>query len=206
MRLFGRVSAFVFALFFLAACGEEGEAPVTASSDPTPAQVSQALSDPAFIEATEMLAGDGLAVDAAAGHVISDPAGNWALEMPVGRLFTGGVVPYEALVYEVMEGVGGVYFIEAADGGAFEAAEGVEPVASEEPRLGRVMLNVVVCEPGPWTPWMADGPQEWWCGPTIHCPFRTLLHKEYRARWCRHPGGYMERQYQYRKVFQRCGC
>lgn len=203
MRLFSRVSAFVFALFFLSACGEEGETPVTASSDPTPGQLSQALSDPAFIEATEMLAGDGLAVDAAAGHVISDPAGNWALEMPVGRLFTGGVVPYEALVYEVMEGVGGVYFVLAADGGDFEAApEAVEPVASDGPRLGQSTHNAVSC--GPWTDWWRTG---WECRPSLNCPRRELFANQRRQRNCwDHYWRFWYIQYQYRDVSHGCGC
>lgn len=202
MRLFSRVTAFVFALFFLVACGEEGEGPVTASSDPTPGQLSQALSDPLFVEASDMLAGDGLAVDSAAGHVITDDAGSWALEMPVVRLYTGGVVPYEAVVYEVVAGVGGVYFVEAADGGAFESPpEGAEPVASEEPRLGQASFNADVC--GPWTAWAEIDRQ---CRLTTACPNRGLFSIQRRARTCRRPNGQHYRQFHNRTVLLRCGC
>lgn len=177
MRLFSRVSAFVFALFFLAACGEEGEAPVTATSDPTPAQVSQALSDPAFIEATEMLASEGLAVDVAAAHVSTASGGNWALELPVVRLYTGGVVPYEAVVYEVVAGVGDVYFVEAEDGIPDpEATDEVESVAN--PSLDDAPSHKSTC--GPWSEWYRIG---WICKLSWDCN-RALFAIQERRRTC----------------------
>lgn len=187
-------------LFFMAGCVEDDAAPVQSSSDPTPAQLSQALSDPLFVDAVDILASDGLGVDREAGHVITDADGNWALELPVVAFYSGDLVHYESLVYEVVAGAADVYFL-LADEPRVET-EG-SAAASNQPGLGQVTLNAVVC--GPWTPWQPQD-QEWWCGPTPRCPYRTLMHQEWRARWCQHPGGFMERVRQEKRVFQRCGC
>lgn len=201
MRLFSHVMMFVSCVLFVVGCGEEASAPANGSADPTPGQLSQALSDPAFVEAAEMLAGDGLGVDTAAGHVISDEAGNWALEVPVVRLYTGGVVPYEALVYEVMAGVGDVYFVLAADGGGFESPpEGVEPAASEEPRLGTATYNANVC--GPWSAWYRIG---WICRSSTYCN-RKLFAIQERQKQCRNERGTRWTVYETRQVQARDGC
>lgn len=194
----------VFAIFILVGCSEEGAFDGRVSHDPTPAQLSQALSDPLLVAATEALASDGLAVDPEASHVITDDAGNWGLVLPVARLYTGGVVPYESLVYEVYAGAADVYFVMAVEG---DDAVEVEPelgieASSTEPRLGQATFNADAC--GPWTNWMRTG---WQCRPSLNCPWNELFANQERSRNCW--DGRLRRWYrqtQRRQVSWGCGC
>lgn len=189
-------------LFTLVGCGEEGMPEDRTSDDPTPAQLSQALSDPMLLDATGALASDGLAVDVEASHVITDADGNWGLVLPVTRLYTGGLVPYESVVYEVYAGVADVYFVLAAES-AYEAGpEAAVEASGDEPRLGQATFAADAC--GPWTNWKRTG---WQCRYSLNCPNKELFANQERKRSCwddRLRQWY--RQTQRRQVSWGCGC
>lgn len=99
------------AMLSAAGCASEDGSPQLTSTEPTAAQIEQALSDPAYIATMDSLSHDGLRTDVAGSDVMSTEAGDWALSMPIVAVSSGITVPYEALVYQVFNGAADVSLV-----------------------------------------------------------------------------------------------
>lgn len=192
----------LFTLVTLNGCGDEG-----VSSDPTPGQLTRALSDPLLIEATDILASDGLAIDPDAASVVAGAGHDWSVRFPVVRLYTGGLAPdYESLVFDVIEDVAEVYFVLPAEDALDDPTMSLTDAAeSTAPPRGDALVGetAFALQYGPWAEWWDTG---WWCGYCLECPRRGLFLKQRRGRSVFDDNGnFLRRQQQDRKVFRRCG-